>query len=184
MAALPLHTQAGPDTPEQAKMRAALRRMMEQSSGTTPTTTPPPAPAPAPPPANTTPSSPAPVPAAPPPAPATRQSFDSVPQPDDSAKLNQARTAMREKLAESQAAPAPDAPTSPVAPAPIAHQPPAQPVAPPPPPAPGYTPIEAPASPLSASKQARLADLLVRYKADAITAQEYHTKRAAIIAEP
>lgn len=48
----------------------------------------------------------------------------------------------------------------------------------------GYAPIEGPTSPLSAAKQAKLADLLVRYKADSITAEEYHTQRAAILAAP
>ena len=55
--------------------------------------------------------------------------------------------------------------------------------------APGYafTPapakIEAPASPLPITKQDRLAELLHRYKADQLTAQDYHTQRAAILAE-
>ena len=34
------------------------------------------------------------------------------------------------------------------------------------------------------SKEVRLQQLLVRYKADQITPEEYHTLRAAIIAEP
>jgi hypothetical protein len=44
--------------------------------------------------------------------------------------------------------------------------------------------LEAPPSSLSASKETRLAELLQRYKADQITPQEYHTQRAAILAEP
>lgn len=47
-----------------------------------------------------------------------------------------------------------------------------------------FRPMEAPPSALPASKEARLADLLQRYKADKITPQEYHTQRAAILAEP
>ena len=44
--------------------------------------------------------------------------------------------------------------------------------------------MEAPLSPLSGSKSARLSVLLERYTADQITPQEYHTQRAAIVAEP
>ena len=184
---LPLQTQAGPDNPEQAKMRAALRRMMEQMATTS--TTPPPAPAktevvPVPPPA----PAPAPV-VATQPVPAA---YDSVPPPNDPAKVAQEREAMRQKLAASQAPPTstPVVPTSPVAPAPVASatvKPVAPaPVAPPPAEAtpPSYTQVEAPASPLPATKQTRLADLLAKYRADTITAQEYHTTRAAILAEP
>lgn len=47
-----------------------------------------------------------------------------------------------------------------------------------------FPPIEPPASPLSPAKQAKLADLLIRYKADAITAQDYHAQRAAILSAP
>jgi hypothetical protein len=47
-----------------------------------------------------------------------------------------------------------------------------------------FRPLEAPPSSLSASKETRLAELLQRYKADQITPQEYHTQRAAILAEP
>lgn len=183
---LPYQTQAGPDNPEQAKMRAALRRMMEQSATTS---TPPPAPAkteakPAPPPAPAVAAQPAP------------QSYDSVPPPSDPAKAAREREVMRQTLATSQnpPPPAPAAPTAPVAPAPVAATP-VAPVAPPPvapptavpPPAPTtpttYTQLESPASPLPVTKQSRLADLLAKYRADTITAQEYHTKRAAILAE-
>ncbi len=44
--------------------------------------------------------------------------------------------------------------------------------------------MEAPLSPLSGSKSARLSVLLERYTADQITPREYHTQRAAIVAEP
>lgn len=43
--------------------------------------------------------------------------------------------------------------------------------------------IEAPASPLPVTKQSRLAELLSRYKADRLSAQDYHTQRAAILGE-
>ena len=49
--------------------------------------------------------------------------------------------------------------------------------------APAPTKIEAPASPLPVTKQDRLAELLRRYKADQVTAQDYHSQRAAILSE-
>jgi ribonuclease E len=49
--------------------------------------------------------------------------------------------------------------------------------------APAPAKIEAPASPLPVTKQDRLAELLRRYKADQVNAQEYHSQRAAILAE-
>jgi hypothetical protein len=42
----------------------------------------------------------------------------------------------------------------------------------------------APAAPVQVSKAERLQQLLSQYKADQITPQEYHEKRAAILAEP
>jgi len=48
----------------------------------------------------------------------------------------------------------------------------------------GMKPMTAPASPLSASKEERLAALLTKYKADQISPEEYHQQRAAILAEP
>ena len=50
-------------------------------------------------------------------------------------------------------------------------------------PAPKPTQIEAPVSTLPVNKQGRLAELLRRYKADEITAQDYHSQRAAILAQ-
>lgn len=50
-------------------------------------------------------------------------------------------------------------------------------------PATTFAPIEAPASPISASKEQRLADLLHLYKANVITPADYHKQRAAILAE-
>lgn len=50
--------------------------------------------------------------------------------------------------------------------------------------APKPTQIEAPvSSPVPVTKQGRLAELLRRYKADEMTAQDYHSQRAAILAE-
>ena len=49
---------------------------------------------------------------------------------------------------------------------------------------PEFTPLQAPALPISATKEQRLQALLVQYKADQITPQQYHTQRAAILAEP
>lgn len=50
--------------------------------------------------------------------------------------------------------------------------------------APGFTPIVAPPLPISAAKQQQLDALLVKYQADQISPEEYHTQRAAILAEP
>ncbi|MFO1511331.1 MAG: hypothetical protein U1F83_00190 [Verrucomicrobiota bacterium] len=202
---LPLQVQAGPDNAEQAKMREVLRRMMDQSTVTNapvPTVTPPAAPAPvkpvvvtAPPPvprpvvAPVTPVAPPPVVVAVPAAvtvAAPAAQFEAVPPPDNAASLAQAREALRKKMAELQAT-TPVVATAPVAPAPTTT--PITPVVAATPKrgnepvfAPAYAPIQAPDSPLSGAKQAKLADLLARYKADAITAQDYHTQRAAILA--
>jgi hypothetical protein len=48
----------------------------------------------------------------------------------------------------------------------------------------GLNPIEAPAPPISADKQAQLQTLLAKYMADQITPEEYHKQRAEILAEP
>ena len=47
-----------------------------------------------------------------------------------------------------------------------------------------FTPIEPPPSPISSAKEARLAELLRKYKADEITPQQYHEQRAKILSEP
>jgi len=44
-------------------------------------------------------------------------------------------------------------------------------------------PLVAPASPIPAGKEQRLAELLSKYKADQITPHEYHRQRASILAE-
>ena len=189
---LPLQVQGGADSEEQAKMREALRRALEQP--TTPQFQPVPAAA-APTPIQPVPVTPPPQPApvAPPPVTPTvvvqtPETFEAVPPPDSEANLARAREAMRQKLQQLQSAPAPAtaapasvavvAPKAPAAPA--AHSAAAVvPVA-----TSSFRPIDSPASPFSATKQAKLADLLARYRADSITAQEYHAQRAAIIAEP
>lgn len=45
-------------------------------------------------------------------------------------------------------------------------------------------PIIAPAVPISMTKEQRLQELLAKYKADQITPEQYHTQRAAILAQP
>jgi len=132
----------------------------------------------------------------------TPQTFEPVPGPDDAANITRAREAMRQKMLEMQTTPQPAPASTPAAepgksvaavtpppaskPATSSEPTPAPKPAAKPAPAvatSNYKPIDAPASPFSASKQAKLSDLLARYRADAITAQEYHAQRAAILAE-
>jgi hypothetical protein len=47
-----------------------------------------------------------------------------------------------------------------------------------------FQPLTEPATGLAASKEERLLELLQRYKADAITPEQYHAERAKILAEP
>ncbi len=49
---------------------------------------------------------------------------------------------------------------------------------------PAFPPLESPPVPLSADKQQRLDALLVKYKADQLTPEQYHQQRAKILAEP
>jgi hypothetical protein len=49
---------------------------------------------------------------------------------------------------------------------------------------PGLKPIQAPLLPISAAQQAQLRFLLSQYKANQITPEAYHQKRAAILAQP
>jgi hypothetical protein len=48
----------------------------------------------------------------------------------------------------------------------------------------GLKPIEAPLLPISAAKEAQLQALLVKYRADQITPEEYQKQRAEILAQP
>lgn len=146
---------------------------------------------------------PAPVVAAPvvvEPAPVVAPAQPAAPAPVDDAQAERLREAVRARLAQEAVTPtAPQpvvtthgsdlepavstttivAPTTPVqtevAPPvqqPVVHQAPTAPVT-----------FEAPALPISGSKEARLAALLQQYKADQITPQQYHEQRAKIIAE-
>jgi hypothetical protein len=45
-------------------------------------------------------------------------------------------------------------------------------------------PIESPLLPISAAKEAQLQALLAKYKADQISPEEYHNRRAEILAQP
>ena len=86
---------------------------------------------------------------------------------------------MKELQAQPPAVTAPAAPT------------PAKPAAQPPPGKPAsvgaaqaLSPIEAPPPAVPAAKEQRLQELLRKYRADEITAEEYHKQRAKILAEP
>jgi hypothetical protein len=48
----------------------------------------------------------------------------------------------------------------------------------------GLEPIEAPPLPISEAKQAQLQSLLIQYKANVITPEQYQTARAKILADP
>lgn len=156
------------DDAEAAKAREAVRqKIAAMQTGAPQATVSAPTPAPVTPPA--TPATPV-VTA---PAPVVEKQMPAVPPPVNDAALASAETAVRNKLSELNATPAPKAAAAPGSRAITAVTAAAE-----------YAPIQPPASPLSAAKQARLADLLSRYKADTITALEYHTQRAAILAEP
>ena len=204
-------TSSAVDTPQQIQARQALRQKMAElnslsATNTAPAATPPPAPAtlekpvtptpPAPPPQAVPPvATPqkkapvvpvAPVPAPPPapapapapvptPAPAVKipNSSEFGPVPETVANANASRNlaAMRAEMALLQRTPA--VPTksgrSTVSTALIASSP---------------LVMEVPLDPLTGAKAARMAELLQRYQADQITPKEYHTQRAAILAEP
>ncbi len=140
----------------------------------------------------------------------TAQTPVTAPQPLDSEAQAKAREALLQQMGQPPVqtpapaatmtpavAPAPATPATPavaVAPAPAAPATPvAKPVAASPASAgntnypgmePGFTPIVAPPLPISAAKEQQLDALLVQYKADQITPEEYHKQRAAILAGP
>lgn len=193
---VPAAVVASPDTEAQAKLREAMRQQLEAlNNQATPAAEPvaPPAPRPLPKPMAVEPAPiprPAtvvvPVPVETIPAmPQTESGFSEVGGTVDT-KNDQLLQALRAKLAEDKAsAPAapvfaePVAPAAPSKPAPvIARAAPAPVIS-----MPLTANMEAPALPLSGTKQNRLAELLRRYKMDDITPQEYHTARAKIIAE-
>lgn len=188
----PLQSFAGPDSEAQARMREALRQKMEAlNEQATPAPTPVPA-QPSPAPKAVAPTVVVPVPVepelvkpvpAPVAAPAKSDKNDSrfseVPVASDDEAAAKMRAALRQTIAI-QPAPAakPATAVTAVTPAPapastsmVARQAPVM-----------SEPAIAPAFP--ASKQERLAALLQQYKADQISPQQYHTQRAAIIAEP
>lgn len=181
----PLAVTAGPDTEAQAKLREAMRQKMAELEGKTnpaPIVVAPAAPAAQPVIKEPTvvvpvPIEPAAVPPVAAPAPVKSNSkFSEVTNSADEAAAAKLREALRQQLATTpQPAPVapPTAPAKPKgnAPAPVFSAPPVA------------TAAAVPASPLTGSKQDRLAELLRRYKADAITPQEYHTQRAKILAE-
>ena len=186
------------DTDDQAKFREAMRKAIEEqnaaeAAGTAAPAAPKPVAQPA---AN--PTVVVPVPTEPETAGAKSDSkFSDAPVASDDENMAKFRTAMRQEIANNpapvatpaaasgaavaaKAAPAP-AKAAPVAankPAPAAKAHAAS--------KPTYSaaPGEAIPSPFSTAKQQRLDALLGQYKADAITPQEYHAQRAAIIAEP
>jgi len=134
------------------------------------------------------------------PAPVVAPAQPAAPTPVDDVQAERLREAVRARLAQETVTPTQPppvvtthgsdlepavstttivAPTTPVqtevpplVQQPVIHQAPTAPVA-----------FEAPALPISGSKEARLAALLQQYKADQITPQQYHEQRAKIIAE-
>jgi hypothetical protein len=161
------------DTPEQIKARAALRQKMAELDA-------PPAPAPQP----AAPAAPAPPTAPPPVAPPTAPTpvvpvpsaaeFGPVPDAVENAKTSQLQAALRQEVARLESPPAVATKPTKSGPKPVSTT------------AVVSSPLvmEVPLSPLTGSKATRLAELLQRYQADQITPKEYHTQRAAILAEP
>ncbi len=195
---VPSITVAGPDTEAQAKLREAMRLKMEElNAQSAPAVAEPAPPAPKPvvveeikpisrPPTVVVPVvEPAPVVVAPVVAPKVMppsSKFSDLPEESADAKNARLLESLRAQLAAEKAA----APTAPVVAAPVAPTPSAPSLSPSPAPivaVPLTANMETPASPLSGSKQDRLAELLRRYKIDEITPQEYHLQRAKIIAE-
>jgi hypothetical protein len=109
-------------------------------------------------------------------APAKAEFSEPVSEAESAASARM-KAALEKKMAELDATPAPVV----VAPKPVAK--PQLTIAPVVAVTPAPAKIEAPASPLPVTKQDRLAELLRRYKADQVSAQDYHAQRAAILAE-
>lgn len=191
------------DSDDQAKFREAMRKAIEEqnaaeAAGTAAPAAPKPVAQPA-----TKPTVVVPVPAEPETAKAAATKgdakFSDAPVAGDDENMAKFRTALRQEIANNPA-PTATAPTAAsgtavaakAAPAPAPAK--AAPAAAKPAPVarahasskPTYSaaPGEEIPSPFSAAKQQRLDALLGQYKADAITPQEYHAQRAAIIAEP
>ena len=199
------------DTDTENKLREAMRQKMSELQ-TQPTPQPAPVvkplpaatqPMPAPPPAVVQPV-PAPAPAAQPP-PAAAQPAPAVPPPVNQESIDKARETLHQQMKELETQP----PAATIAPIPspkmadstpgqkpveakpqeTASKPEVQPKAqkalkPPAKGAPALTPIQVPPPAISADKEARLAELLRKYKADQITPEEYHQQRAKVLSEP
>jgi hypothetical protein len=173
---LPLAVHA--DSEAQAKAREALEKAMSQP---VPQTTP-------------TPSAPAKTAAQPAAPAATATSTPSMTMPNvpagmSSEDTDKVRAALRQKMAEQQNQPVAVKPVSTTTPQPVVVKPTTPPpghhmTTPPGPPPVAHTAIQAPALPISATKEAQLQELLVRYKADQISPEDYHKERAKILAGP
>lgn len=125
--------------------------------------------------------------------------FSEVPETNDDKEAARLRDALRQQLAVEQPTSTPvvvkpvkPTPTQPAAPAApeksvATTTPAAKPATVTPPvattPPPTTIPTAKVTAPLAGSKEERLAELLRRYRADAITPLEYHTQRAKILAE-
>jgi hypothetical protein len=150
------------DTPHEAELRAALRKMMAELGNDA-----------------HVPPSPTQAPAAA--APATMMAQPVVnssmvaPAGQEDAQTARLRQALYDRMAQENAA------AQITAPAPVAAGQPAE--AKPVPAVPAPVPMVAPPLPISGTKEQRLAELLRQYKADTITPQQYHEQRAKIIAE-
>lgn len=194
------------DTPEQSELRQLLRKKNAQppTQAARPVAAPAPQPKPAPAPIKSEPATVVPVAGSSTDYNALRQALrqgtaqpttgpeptrvpsQTAPMAEAGGDPNALRNALRQELgkplAEPPAAPPPSqaAVTEPPfagTPAPSQGQPVFQ-------PAPAATTMQAPALPISGTKEQRLAVLLSLYKADALTPEQYHTQRAAILAEP
>jgi hypothetical protein len=168
------------DTPEEAALREALRKSETATPGQPAAplaaklaTTPAPAPV-----AQPAPQHPAPVvvrpAAAPAPSAPPSAGYEAVPPANDSydALIQALRTQPGQVVTPPPAA---AAATPASKPAPVMASKSTA-------PAPAPAPIVAPALPISASQEQRLAELLRQYKADQITPEQYHMQRAAILA--
>jgi hypothetical protein len=171
----PASAPAAPVAATDPDMDARLREALRQQT----------APTPAPKPAVATPTpSPAPVVVTTPaPAPTRTATFSDLPddtQPGDDAALREAlrvkTTTVPLPVASVGSQPAASAPVAPVVgavqPAPVPTR------------SALTANMEAPPSPWTSAQQTKLDELLLKYRADLISAQEYHTQRAAIIAAP
>jgi hypothetical protein len=165
-----------------------LRQLLRQQSATpTPAETSAPAQTSTPPTVvvNPAPESSAPVVTAAPAAAPTAEG-NPAPPPASSDNYNDLRQLLRQQLATPSPAETSAPPAETATPPAVAVTPSAAPAAPAPAAAPattnGYLPMTPPPSPISASQQQQLDNLLQLYKADVISPEEYHTRRAAILA--